>query len=188
MSTLIEYQDAVEARVREILPGGSNGVRTVSTHIGEFGEREVREYAPASPAVILAPMGFTDVVPTGGSVRAVFSYSAYVLAKTMGHGDRGQIVMAIIGALIPALPRERFHACAKAPQGITAGNLYTGPVDDMGIALWAIQWEQVLALGGVDPSTLADFITLHSTYNLDPGADDPDDFSAPQTITLPGPS
>lgn len=190
MSTLVKYRKAVEAKVREVLPGGPDGVRTVVTHVGEFGPDEVERYAASAPAVILAPLGFADISRAGGMVLAALNYAAFVLTKSMANDSRGDIAMAVMEELFKILPYEKWsvEACAQAPRDIEAGNLYTGKVDEMGVSLWAVRWRQTVQIQATDVSDLADFLRLDATYNLDPGADDPDDFNAPQTITLPGPS
>ncbi len=190
MSTLVTYRKAVEDRVRELLPAGPDGVRTVTTHIGEFGPREVEEYAASSPAVILAPLGFPKVEQMGRVPNTTISYGAFILTKSMANDGRGDIALAIMEVLMEALPFETWgtETCASVPTDIDAGNLYTGKVDDMGVALWVIRWDQKLQLiPGTAGGNLADFLRLDATYNLDPGNDDPDDFDAPQTIELEGP-
>ena len=189
MSTLVTYRKAVEARVTEVMPIGPDGIRTITTHVGEFGPREVEEYAASAPAIILAPLGFPEVGRAGGMVRATLNYGAFILTKSMANDSRGDIALAVIEELLKILPYENWsvEACAQVPRDIEAGNLYTGKVDDMGVSLWAVRWRQTVQLQATDVSGLADFLRLDATYNLDPGADDPDDFDAPQTIELEGP-
>jgi hypothetical protein len=187
MSVLVDFRRAVEQTIRQLLPAGSDGVRHVSSHVGEFGEREIMEYAVNAPAVILAPLGMPQVQRAGGGVLVTVNYGAFILTKSMSVDSRGDIALAIIEEILRVLPYQTWGG-AQAPKDIESGNLYAGKIDDMGLSLWVIRWQQTLQLLTQLPTDIADFLRLHATYNLDPGADDPDDWDAPQTIELPGPN
>jgi hypothetical protein len=164
----------------------------VSTHVGEFGQNEIKRYLTKAPAVILAPLGIPDITRSGGGVIFTFNYAAFVVVRHgKGGTDRGDSALAILERIGLELPYMSFReSCAQAPKDIDSGNLYTGVVDKMGMSLWAVRWKQsvqVPKLAQCEYDALDDFLRLNATYNLDE-TDDPDDFDAEQQVDLPGPA
>jgi hypothetical protein len=187
-SRLIAYAQAVESVFRTHYPNGVDGVQ-ISTHIGEFGEEEIRRYSKKLPAVVLAPLGIPKAQRAGGNSIAEVNWGAFIFARDRPELSRGLAAMALAEVALTFLPFEAF-GCAQAPQDVEAGNLYNGDFDKMGLAVWAVRWRQRLELAAKDDcsyATLDDFLRLHAEYQLDP-VDDPDDFAAPQTIEVEGPA
>ena len=186
-SRLVAYKDEVELIFRNELPAGPDGVLHVATHVGRFGEDEVRRYLVKSPAVVLAPLNFDDIARAGGTSVFTIHYGAFVIVTHKNGVSRDDIAFAIIeriGLFLPTMWTE----CGQAPTEVDAGNLYTGKIDKLGLALWAIRWKQAIQIPQLDQcdiDRLDDFLRLNATYNLD-DPDDPDDFDAEQQIELPG--
>lgn len=183
-SRLIAYREAVENSFREQLPDAVH----LFTHHGEFGEKEIKAYLVKAPCVILAPLGIPDMKVAGPNVLATIMYGAFVLTRSRPELPRGDAAMAIAEVIATFLPYEGF-GLARRPSDVEAANLYSGTIDQMGMALWAIRWRQTIELAAKDDCTYAsldDFLRLDAAYQLD-AVDDPDDFDAHQTIELPGP-
>lgn len=186
-SRIVAYREAVESTFRSRLP---NEIHLV-THQGEFGEREIKAYLVRAPCVILAPVGIPGASPMGPNVMATMNYAAFVLTRSRPEMDRSEAALRITEAILSFLPYEAF-GLARKPTDVEAANLYSGAIDNMGMALWAIRWRQMLELPAKDDCTyddLANFLRLHATYNPDDGEgdNDPNNWDAPQTIELPGP-
>ena len=186
-SRLIDYAQAVESVFRSKYPSGAEGVH-ISTHIGEFGEEEIRRYSKKLPAVVLAPLGIPSAQRAGGNSIAHVNWGAFIFTRDRPELPRGPAAMALAEVALSFLPFEAF-GCAQAPQDIEAGNLYNGDFDKMGLAVWAIRWKQRLELAAKDDCSYAsmdDFLRLHAEYQLD-AVDDPDDFDGEQMIEVEGP-
>lgn len=183
-SRLIAYKEAVESTFRTKLPTEVN----LFTHHGEFGEKEIKAYLVKAPCVILAPLGLPSMTVFGSNVVATMQYGAFVLTRSKPELPRGDAAMAISEVIAMFLPYEGF-GLARRPSDVEAANLYSGTIDQMGMALWAVRWRQAIELAAKDDCTyddLAAFLRLDATYQLDE-EDDPDDWDAHQTVELEGP-
>jgi hypothetical protein len=58
---------------------------------------------------------------------------------------------------------------AQKPERLAADNLFSGQLDRQGIALWAVSWQQGVALRHTDVATLADFTLYTATHNVGDG-------------------
>lgn len=183
-SRLIQYKEAVEARFRALLPTSVH----LFTHHGEFGESELKSYLVKAPCVILAPVGMPKASVAGPNVMAEIGYAAFVLTRSRPEMDRGEAALMITETILGFLPYEPF-GLARKPSDVEAANLYSGKIDNAGMALWAVRWRQVIELAAKDDcryQELDDFLRLHATYQVE-HPDDPNNWDAPQTVELPGP-
>ena len=122
-SILVAFKDAVENYFREFLPAGPDGVCHVSTHVGEFGEAEVKRYLTKAPAIVLAPLNIPDIGRLGGAVGFKVQYAAFVVVRHgRGGVDRNDAALAILEEIGKRFPYMRID-CAQAPTDIDAGNL-----------------------------------------------------------------
>lgn len=183
-SKLVDYAQAVESVFHQSLPQDI----TISTHMGEFGEEEIRRFMVKTPAVVLAPLAVDKVTRAGGNALVSAHWAAFIMTRDKPELSRGFAALAITEAVLGFIPFTTF-GCARAPEDVESANLYSGKVDRMGLTLWAVRWRSMIQLAAKDEcsyASLDDFLRLNTTYNLDP-VDDPADFDAEQMTELEGP-
>lgn len=156
-----------------------------AAHGGRFTPGDIKRYAMKSPAVLVACLGivsFTD--DGGGSLDALAQWGAFVVTTDRAKLPRDVGALAIVEALAPVIATNNWSGEASdLPEGIKGDNLYSGSIDGAGVALWAITWRQKCVLGGLDLSTLDDFLLFHADYDLAPpdgNIEAADDIDLPQ--------
>lgn len=172
---LIEYRDAVVARLKAALPP----VVDIAVHHGRLDEAEVTRIALAAPAVRVTVLGVDGLDNRGGS-NAGTSVGVFVVT---GVGKGGQsptdAALALVAAVLAAIDGQRFGD-ASAPASVRAENYSSGEMAANNTCLWAVTWK-----AGVDVSNaiaapvLDDFLRC---YVRDRADADPS-----LTINLPGP-
>lgn len=187
-SALVLYRKAVEQGFRDFLSDGPDAVIQVDTHIGDFAAEELRRYCRSAPAVILAPLGFPQVLRAGGVAIAEIMYAAYVITKYRSSAVRNDMAMQIVECIYRELPFKSSWSeeiCSKTPTDIEGVNLYNGTIDKMGLSLWAVKWKQMIHLTFDDIyDSLDDFLRLYAEYDIN--ADNQTD--SDQLIEVPGPT
>ena len=126
-------------------------LRACEAHRGPVTSREVARLSKRAPAVLAACLGVTAAAETGDRrVDATLRLAAFVLTADRAGLPRDRAALSVVEALLEYLPG--FHPGAGlpagAPEGLRAENLFSGPLDRTGVALWAVSWRQTLRLGG----------------------------------------
>jgi hypothetical protein len=136
-----DIQDAILAVLATRYP-----TFTVEAHGGDLLEREVPMLLGKAPALLLAITDFRDVsVYDGGRWSATFTFSLVVLGKDTASDARDDLAANTVFDLLPWLPYQRWGLNEALPPNeasLTANNLYTGPLNNLRIALWGLRWSQ----------------------------------------------
>lgn len=175
---LVTLRDDIETAVRNAFP--KDVVRAVKTHRGDFGLSEIKRYSTRAPSIILTMSGGPSV-RKGGSVYLTLSMSAFVLTTSTPQLDREDSALIIVERFLRLLHTTDWSTqeCIQSPTEGKSKNLYDGELDKMGIALWAIGWDQLISLPGLeDYDSLDDFATLYATYETMRPTEDPADTAA----------
>ena len=132
-------------------------LRACEAHRGPVTSREIARFSKRAPAVLAACLGVTAAAETGDRrVDATLRLGAFVLTADRAGLPKDRAALAVVEGLLEYLPG--FHPGAGIPagepEGLRAENLFSGPLDRTGVALWAVSWRQTLRLGGAerDPS------------------------------------
>ncbi|HBC0987570.1 TPA: hypothetical protein IGZ61_002242 [Escherichia coli] len=151
---------------------GSNPdqVSIVERHIGKFNTpEEVKTYlSDRDGSVRVAALRVRDIRVFGGGVVGTVSWVAYVMTSDQwgyGRDTRAEVVVGKIVRRIIGAEGARGMKASKAPTDISAENIYTGKLGDLGVTMWAVTWEQESALDDeLDLASLDDFLQHYQTW------------------------
>jgi len=129
---------------------------TVDTHGGAFTERELALWLGSVPCLRVGCLGLNRIAPRGGrgGWQADLRWSAYILTTDSPAGDRLTVALDTVDTLLATLiTGPGWGLTGQPPQldTIQAENLYTGPVNILSVALWAVAWTQTHYFTGVTP-------------------------------------
>lgn len=155
-----DFRDAIVAGIRVAFP--ATVVPTVTIHDGPADVGFIERYATASPAIILTVLG-GNTTRVGGTLRDVLQIGAYIITRGTTQKQRTDGALAIRERLIKLgfLSNWITTECYKAPDDIASTNLFDSGVDEMGLALWLVAWENYLEIPYLeDIESLDAFVTL----------------------------
>lgn len=159
-------------------------VPSVERHIGQFNtpEEVTRWLSHKNGGVRIAALRARNVENVGGELLGNVDFVAYIFcADYYGYNrdQRAEVIAARVAQLMVA--KGGLKSAAQRASRCMMDNLYSGKIDDKGIAIWAVSWTQTWRLDNpLDVSTLDDFITLNSQTKLVDGAP-----TGKDTVTLP---
>ena len=137
----------IRAGLRPLLP------ERVALHIGggSFNANELRRHANQAPAVVLTCLALGDYRSPGPVWTADASLAAYIITRDAPPGpDRHRQALTLTSALFAALTGDsRVWGNPEGydpPSGdsLAGTNLYSGDLDSIATALWAVTWFQRL--------------------------------------------
>lgn len=136
---------AISARLKATFPG----IRECAPHPGRFDEAELKRVATRAPALFVSCLGCLTVTNPGTEqADASLALAVYIVTQSVPGLPRDAGARNLAEALVTLVPLERWglSGCGEA-QAVRATNLYSGDVDKLGVALWAVSWQQTLRLG-----------------------------------------
>jgi hypothetical protein len=149
VNDLVGLREAVVESFKAKLGAGVK----VESHGGSFDLAELKRYAQKAPAVAVAIVGvgrasrFTD-----GRWKLPVHFSAVAITVDRA-GEAGKIGrdvagLALVGAIELSLASNRFGLeGVMQPEDVQGRNEYSGPLDQLGIALWQVTWTSCVLLG-----------------------------------------
>ncbi len=143
---------ALNAVVAELTPRFPD--LTVGSHGGAFTERELALWLGTVPCLRVGCLGLNRIAPRGGrgDWQADLRWTAYILTADRGASSRLTLALNSVDALVSYLvtgPHFGLNGGAPQLESIQAENLYTGPVNALSVALWAVAWTQTHHFVGV---------------------------------------
>ncbi|HEY8136261.1 MAG TPA: hypothetical protein VIF61_00375 [Methylocystis sp.] len=148
LSNLPALRDAVVASLRAKIPSVS-----IEPHGGSFDEKEIQAFATKAPAIRIALLGFDQVSRhASGQVWLPVNFAAAIVTKDQlddgAKVTRDTAALLISNAVALAVAGNRFGLSGvKQPENLRGGNLYSGDVLKMGVALWQVTWTSPVLLG-----------------------------------------
>lgn len=140
--SLASAQAAIVDTLAGVLPG-----MTVEAHGGRFTERELPLLLAKAPCVLIAALTVSRYIPYAPSEwQGEVQWAAYCLGAD-GGGNRAEQAMDAIQALLDEMIDQTWGLLdtqCEPPDFATvrADNLYSGHVNNLRIALWALTWTQ----------------------------------------------
>ncbi len=130
----------------------------VESHGGRFTEREIAMLLGKAPCILAAALGLSRVASRGRDRWAAdLRLGAYCLGADTPAESRAELAMDRAIQIVDLLPHQlwgRTDRDCRPPEieSITADNLYTGHVNNLRVALWAVAWTQTFFFDhGVSP-------------------------------------
>lgn len=178
--SVLDVRTAIAAKLGAALPKGVS----VGTHGGRFeSAEEIKRYITKGPAVLVACIRIPLTNPGCPRIMLPAGWAIFVITKDVPGAPRDQGAIALTEAVLLEVNNNTWgRSDVMVPTDIDARNLYSAKIDNLGVALWAVTFTQMVNDLAVDPSTLHNFVTFHEDVDMAP-ADGQIDIT--QTTTLP---
>jgi hypothetical protein len=116
-----------------------------------------------SPSVLVSCLNLNEILNQGGQANGGARFVAYVITAGTSSIVRDGAALDMVEALAPMIVNNAWnYVDGSTPKNIRADNLYSGPVDKLGVAIWAVSWVQKTDLAIFDTSSLDNFESLYS--------------------------
>lgn len=156
---------------------GSNPdqVKVIERHIGQFNTpAEVKNYLSDRDGCIrIAALRIRNIRQRAGGMIGDVTWAAYVMATDSWAYPRDMRCEVLVGKLARRIAARDAAAGMKAERAadtIGADNIYSGGLNELGLTMWAVTWEQEFRLDEeIDISALPDFLRLGATLSVNGG-------------------
>lgn len=144
MSRLLDLRERIVEAIKARLPTWD-----VAGHLGRFRAADLTSFLTKAPAVRVAVLGFSDpLLEEDGLIRVRAKLGVYIATKDQGAKlSRDEAGVAAAEAISLLVAGSRFGVTyvrdAAAPSG---QNLFSDETLKLGVALWALDWDQEVLL------------------------------------------
>lgn len=144
----------------------------VSVHGGTFTQQELERYSKRAPHAVLTLLGFESQFESG-ITQAEAQWGLMLFTKQEPGVRRDASCIALAEAITQTI-MEQWPAAEDAeqvsrPTDVQARNVYSTPLDAIGIAMWSLEWKQLLDL--TVPVEVAEWYRLNVKYDVQPRTD-----------------
>lgn len=152
-------------------------VSVIERHIGQFSTpAEVKTYLTDRDGCIrLAALRVRNVRAQAGGTVGDITWAAYVMATDAWGYTRDTRCEVLVGKLVRRIVQRGAADGMKAERlatSVSADNIYSGGLNDLGLTMWAVTWEQQFRLDEeIDLTTLPDFLRLGATLQVSDDTD-----------------
>ncbi|HAT5012304.1 TPA: hypothetical protein I9774_005085 [Serratia marcescens] len=149
-------------------------VRVVERHIGQFNSPDEvkRHLTDRDGSVRIAALRVRDIRHETGGIVGLVTWVAYVMATdAWGYGRdlRAEVMVGKLARRLAMPQATKGMGAERKAESISAENIYSGSLDDLGVTMWAVTWGQEFKLDEeTDISELPDFLRLGMTV-IPPG-------------------
>lgn len=150
-------------------------VSVIERHIGQFSTpAEVKTYLTDRDGCIrLAALRVRNIRAQAGGTVGDITWAAYVMATDAWGYTRDTRCEVLVGKLVRRIVQRGAANGMKAERlatSVSADNIYSGGLNDLGLTMWAVTWEQEFRLDDeIDLATLPDFLRLGATLQVGDG-------------------
>ncbi|MDV1253126.1 hypothetical protein RZQ12_22970 [Klebsiella michiganensis] len=150
-------------------------VSVIERHIGQFSTpAEVKTYLTDRDGCIrLAALRVRNISAQAGGTVGDITWAAYVMATDAWGYTRDTRCEVLVGKLVRRIVQRGAANGMKAERlatSVSADNIYSGGLNDLGLTMWAVTWEQEFRLDDeIDLATLPDFLRLGATLQVGDG-------------------
>lgn len=175
-STIAAAENIVTWLKPVLLGDSPDMVKVIERHIGQFNTpAEVKTYLSDRDGCIrIAALRIRNIRQRAGGIIGDVTWAAYVMATDSWAYPRDTRCEVLVGKLarrIAARDAASGMKAERAASTISADNIYSGGLNDLGLTMWAVTWEQEFRLDEeIDISTLPDFLRLGATLATSGGA------------------
>lgn len=151
-------------------------VKLIERHIGQFNTpAEVKTYLSDRDGCIrIAALRIRNIRQRAGGTIGDVTWAAYVMATDSWAYPRDTRCEVLVGKLARRIASREAASGMKAERAastISADNIYSGGLNELGLTMWAVTWEQEFRLDEeIDISALPDFLRLGATLSVNDGA------------------
>ncbi|HBR5153834.1 TPA: hypothetical protein ACGTZJ_002398 [Klebsiella pneumoniae] len=150
-------------------------VSVIERHIGQFSTpAEVKTWLSDRDGCIrLAALRVRNIRAQAGGTVGDITWAAYVMATDAWGYTRDTRCEVLVGKLVRRIVQRGAANGMKAERmatSVSADNIYSGGLNDLGLTMWAVTWEQEFRLDDeIDLATLPDFLRLGATLQVGDG-------------------
>jgi len=170
LGSTVSAAERVIAWLRPELEGAKpDRVPVIERHIGQFNTPdEVKRYLSDRQGCIrVAALRVRDVRHEAGGTVGLVTWVAYVMATDdWGYGRdlRAEVMTSKVCRRLAEPAAAKGMGAERKASEISADNIYSGSLDDLGVPMWAVMWHQEFKLDEEpDISVLPDFLRLGMT-------------------------
>ncbi|EOV5090719.1 hypothetical protein ACOA8Y_000108 [Serratia marcescens] len=170
LGSTVSAAERVIAWLRPELEGAKpDRVPVIERHIGQFNTPdEVKRYLSDRQGCIrVAALRVRDVRHEAGGTVGLVTWVAYVMATDdWGYGRdlRAEVMTSKVCRRLAEPAAAKGMGAERKASDISADNIYSGSLDDLGVTMWAVMWHQEFKLDEeTDISVLPDFLRLGMT-------------------------
>ncbi|MDG9851078.1 hypothetical protein N7608_25595 [Klebsiella grimontii] len=151
-------------------------VSVIERHIGQFSTpAEVKTYLTDRDGCIrLAALRVRNIRAQAGGTVGDITWAAYVMATDAWGYTRDTRCEVLVGKLVRRIVQRGAANGMKAERlatSVSADNIYSGGLNELGLTMWAVTWEQEFRLDDeIDLATLPDFLRLGATLQVGDGS------------------
>lgn len=144
------------------------------------------------PAAYVTGSGTRDARYMGNKFRTRGQFALILVASSKVEGqadpqDRAHLIADLVTRVLMVVAAAKNWGSDEVegpPENVHSSNAYTAAADEKGVALWAITWDQMLALtAGPPPPPLDSFTKLDADHQITPSNPEID---AEDTLILDG--
>ena len=140
--------DALLKAIQTAVKGRLPSLRQCDIHGGRFDGEELKRRAARTPAVLIVCLGADKITPSDTGARDLhLALTAFIITRDTPKLTRQSAAMTIAETVIDLVTDNRFTEGAFPAERVKMQNLYAGPIDRHGVALWAVSWVQRLRTG-----------------------------------------
>jgi len=159
----------LEGEVREV-----GKIQAVERHVGRFDTpAEVKRWlSNRDGGVRIAALRTSGNEVIGGRLIGMVDFVAYIFTADQFGYPRDARAEVIAGKLVNSLVRKAAPTSAyERASNVRSDNLYSGKIDELGVAIWTVTWSQKWRLDEeLDLTTLDEFRTFGLTGEVAEGA------------------
>lgn len=150
-------------------------VSVIERHIGQFSTpAEVKTYLTDRDGCIrLAALRVRNIRAQAGGTVGDITWAAYIMATDAWGYPRDTRCEVLVGKLVRRIVQRGAANGMKAERpatSVSADNIYSGGLNELGLTMWAVTWEQEFRLDDeIDLATLPDFLRLGATLQVGDG-------------------
>lgn len=154
------------------------------THRGRLTVDDLKTTAAKPLSILVAWLAVKDADLKSGEVACNCVWSAFIVAVDRPQLPRDAAALAVLTRLLMAIPGNVWGLEISAPTNVEAINLYNGKMDEKGVVITAVTWEQAVTLTLTGLEDLDDFLKFVADYDFAPADGTPE---ARDEVSLPGP-
>lgn len=172
-------RDAIVAQVKKAFPA-----LHVEAVEGQLSAEDFKRLSAQPPSAFVSCVGIADSEDQGGEFVVTARWAVSVVTDRVGDraktASRADAATAVLEAFLALLadqqwksitivddePVEGATTAAGMADRIRANNVYSPALDQRGLTLWSLTWEQDVAVIAPDASTLPDFLVAKTTFDI----------------------
>lgn len=142
-------------------------LRDCSAHPGLLSVDDLRRLSLHAPSVRVACLNVPRLERQGPVTVVHARWAVYVVVRGGSTEPRDEGALALVTKLCRLVQSNRFGVTgAHTPRGEVADNLYSAALDGIGVALWALTWEQGVDVTDFNDADLGEFKKFFGEWDL----------------------